>query len=367
MKILVDGIPRTIGGIGTLVMNMAECARKQTNEQEFEFEFIIAKESGYLAFLTEKNYKYYIAPSVSNIREYKFFLAELFNGNKFDYLWFNNTSKVNIWLPLYAKKNGIRVITHPHGSDIEEKGIKRIVFKMLNFLNEKKMYSIIDIPFACSEKAADLFYRRNIDLRKRVMIIRNSISTSKFSFSSGAREVIRNELGINDTDILIGAVGRLTRVKNYAFLIYVLEKLEKKYKLVIIGDGEDKEELSSLIEEKKVKDRCFLLGMKTNTFDYYAAMDMFLMPSFNEGFPYSIVEAQSEGLPCIVSNTLSKELKITDLVSFVSIENTAKWVEQIKMTRIIETREKYAKAIEEKGYDIESSFKVFEKAIKGTT
>lgn len=365
MRILVDGMPRTLGGIGSLIMNIAEYSKTCGDASDYIFEFIVTKGSLYTPMLNKKGYRYYIAPPVHDVKKYSDFITSLFKNNHFDYLWFNNTSKVNIMLPLCAKKHGTKIISHPHGVDIEEKGVKRIAFKIIDYINQEKFYSLIDIPFSCSENAADIYYKGNRELRSRALIIKNSIYTSTFSYSENARSRIRRELNISTEDILLGAVGRLTAVKNYLFLVNVLAGLDKKYKLIIIGEGEERDQLKSQIKEKQLEDRCFLLGMKTNIYDYYSAMDMFLLPSLNEGMPFSIIEAQSEGLPCIISDTLSDELQITDLVSPVSIDSVVKWTKKIECTELTDNRCDYSTVMVNRGYSIEKTYENFTQIIKG--
>ena len=364
MKILVDGLPRTIGGIGSLILNIADYSFSLPNNENVEFEFIVAGYSGYSSTLEKNGYKYYVAPSIQNLREYILFLKRLFAENQFDYLWFNNTSKVNIWLPLCAKDKGVKVITHPHGVDIEEKGMKRFFFKLLNIINSNKMFSLVDIPLACSEDAADEYYKGASKLRKQTTIIHNGISTSRFTFSEKAREQIRKELGVQADDYLLGAVGRLTRVKNYPFLIEMLTLLDDHYKLIVLGDGEGREELEALIDEKSVRDRCWLLGMKSNPQDYMSAMDFFLLPSLNEGMPYSVIEAQSEGLPCVVSDTLSDELKITNLVLYKSITDPQKWADALRNTAVCKCRSDYSELVKKSGYSIEKTYEEFVSLLK---
>lgn len=362
MKILVDGMPRIVGGIGSLILNIAEISKER--KDAVEFVFLISAHSAYIPMLEKNGYRYFIVPRVKAVKQYKKFLRNIFTDNYFDYLWFNNTSKVNIILPEVAKKvGGAKIITHPHGVDCEEKGIKKILFKVLDRINENKMYSLVDIPFACSEQVADVYYRNKAELRKKTTIIKNGILVSKFQYSEKSRENIRADLKCEDSDVLLGAVGRLTHVKNYPFIINMLKGMNFKYKLIIVGEGEDQSQLTKLIEEEGLENRCFLLGKKSNVNEYLCAMDYFLLPSFNEGMPYSIIEAQASGIKCIVSDTLSKELGVTDLVEFVSIKDNRAWRMVIENKLPNPDRYKYTDAIKKLGYDVEDTYDLFRKNV----
>jgi len=362
MKILVDGMPRSVGGIGSLILNMAEISRER--KDAVEFVFLISDYSDYISILEKNGYRYFIVPRVKDVKQYKEFIGNIFTNNYFDYLWFNNTSKVNIILPEMAKRlGGAKIITHPHGVDFEEKGIKKILFKVLDRINENRMYALIDIPFACSEQAADVYYRNKVELRKKAIIIKNGILVSKFQYSEKSRKNIRADLQCENSDVLLGAVGRLTHVKNYPFIIHMLKDMNDKYKLIIVGEGEEQSQLTKLIREGGLESRCFLLGRKSNVNEYLSAMDYFLLPSLHEGMPYSIIEAQASGVKCIVSDTLSKEVDVTGLVEFVSIKDNEAWRMTIEKKSPNFDRYKYMDIIKKSGYSIEDSYELFRKNV----
>lgn len=79
-----------------------------------------------------------------------------------------------------------------------------------------------------------------------------------------------------------------------------------------------------------IGDKVRFMGNCKDTERYYQAMDLFLLPSFFEGLPGVLVEAQAAGLKCFVSDTVTREAKATDLVTYLSIEQPAqKWAEEI--------------------------------------
>ena len=358
MKILVDGLPRTTGGIGTLIMNIVNYSASHSDDN-IEFDFLISETSGYLDYLNSNGKNYYVVPSLKHPFKYGLSILRLLSVNNYDYLWFNNTSKVNVILPFLAKNYGnAKIISHSHGVKMEETGFKRLLFHLFELLNERIMYSLIDIPFACSNASADYYYK-NKEMRSLTKIISNGIDTDLFKFSYEKRCEIRDYLGINEDEILLGAVGRLTPVKNYSFLISLLKTLEHEYKLIIIGEGELKQTLNQQIYDFNLEERCILLGKTSNVQDYLSAMDYFLMPSLHEGLPFSLVEAQCSGLPCVVSNAVSTESKITDLVTFLPIDTVEDWADYLHITEPCKGRYDYFKILKQSNYSIETTYEKF--------
>ena len=363
IKILVDGLPRTVGGIGTLLMNIVDKCREQG--EDIEFEFLVPSGSRYLEILEKRNETFYQVPPVSKTSEYKNAITKLFEEHHYDFLWFNNTSKVNIYLPRIAKKVGLcKIITHVHGMGIEASGKWKLIYTTLDKLHANELYRLVDIPLACSKDAAKYYYRQKSVL-DRSTVIYNGIETSKFTFDETARETVRSELGVSEDEILLGTTGRLTAIKNYPFIIEMLKDLPEKYKLIIAGIGGDEAMLNELIKSNGLQSRCRLLGLRTDIPQLLSAMDIFLLPSFSEGMPFALIEAQSSGLPCLISDTLSEELSITDLVSRASISNGSNvWATKIPQMNIGKaSRMEYSSKVRSAGYDIDIACKQFAKIL----
>lgn len=353
MRILVDGLPRNVGGIGTLLVNIVDYNLTAGNKDKYIFEFLLPKESEYKALLSEKNITFYEIPRISNIK-YRHIINKIFNNRKYDFLWINNTSKVNLMLPKIAKKNGAKIISHSHGISCEETGLKKLMFTIIEKTVEWEYDNLVDVPFACSEDSADYFYHG--ELRRKCKVLHNGIWVNKFQYNPDYRKEIRMKYKIKDRDILIGSIGRITKVKNYPFLIQLLGQLPKNYKLIIIGDGEDYELIKDLIIQQKLNERVYMLGVKKDVERYLSAMDIFLMPSLNEGLPFALVEAQASGLKCIVSKGISKEANIVGNVDFINVNSIKEWVQKIEGIKYSNNRKDAIKSIIANGYSIELSY-----------
>lgn len=157
--------------------------------------------------------------------------------------------------------------------------------------------------FACSEEAGQWIFGN----RKDVTVVNNAIDTSKFAFDEKTRESMREELGIEE-NFVVGFVGRLYDGQKNLFRVLEIFRavLEKKNnaKLLIVGDGQDKERLIQKAEDLKINDKVLFLGKRNDVNNVMMAMDVFLMPSFYEGLPVVVVESQATGLRIVVSENV---------------------------------------------------------------
>ena len=143
------------------------------------------------------------------------------------------------------------------------------------------------------------------------------------------REKYRELLNVQDKYVILN-VGRLLPVKNQLFLIELMKEINKEHKnvvLLIAGDGILKEELKQKINSYHLQENIILLGNRDDVPNILNAADVFIMPSLFEGLPLATIEAQANGLPVILSDTISKECNITGLVRFISLDSPkSEWI-----------------------------------------
>ena len=242
------------------------------------------------------------------------------------------TSTAAIYLPI-AKRAGVEItIAHARSAGVDP-GLKGYMTKFLR----RNLYQKCDYRFTCSELAGEaVFGDQNVRERK-AHFIPNAIDVDKFRFDKETREQIRYELGIEDK-FVIGHVGRFGAMKNHKYMLQILEqciKIEKEKKLpqtvmMFLGDGELKEEIREQAIAQGISSRVLFMGNKRDVYRYYQAMDYFLLPSFYEGLPGTAIEAQASGLCGILSDTITKEAVVSDLLQLRSIqEKPIVWAEEI--------------------------------------
>ncbi len=209
--------------------------------------------------------------------------------------------------------------------------------------------------FACGESAGLYLFGSNNVQKGNVHIVKNAIEVDKFLFDMKIRQELRNSLNINDC-FCIGHIGRFTEQKNHTFLIEIFEQVYKKRKnarLLLFGTGQLMESVQALVNQKGLTDQVRFMGVTNDIERYYQAMDAFIFPSLYEGLGIVLVEAQVAGLPCISSDVVPKEAKVSNLVTFLPLaEPATKWAELICKIDIQNPRTDTKQLIADAGYDI---------------
>lgn len=209
-----------------------------------------------------------------------------------------------------------------------------------------------NVKIAPSDKAAIHMFGRAQFKHKKVIILNNGLNVEKYKFNKNIRDNKRKQLKIKDEDFVIGHVGRMTKQKNHMFLINVFIKyLEKNpnAKLMMIGTGELKNEILEYINDNNLEKHVLLLGERYDTNELYQAMDCFVFPSLFEGMPNTVIEAQTSGLNCVISDKITKDVSLTNNVIFCSLNNIDKWLDSIKFSK---KRSLAYKEVINKGYNM---------------
>lgn len=246
-----------------------------------------------------------------------------------------------------AKKYGAYTIAHSHSA-----GAGSAVYRLLSYPTR----FVADYFFGCSADACTFRYGKKVGTDPgRCRVLNNAIEVGKFVYSTGEAEKTREELSIAPGTLVVGHVGRFVDAKNHAFLLDVfaaIRRRESNAVLLLVGDGELRPRIEKKIGDLGLTDAVILAGIRSNTWDYYRAMDVFVMPSKYEGLPVSMVEAQTAGLPCCVSAAVPEESAITDLVDFRSLEDSAEnWADWI-LNRAKLPRRDMGEAMARAGFDI---------------
>ncbi|MCR5212423.1 MAG: glycosyltransferase [Lachnospiraceae bacterium] len=213
-----------------------------------------------------------------------------------------------------AKKAGIRVrIQHSH----QDRAADRLSHAVRNIPLLKMGNSQATANAACSENAGRFLFKQ-----KPFFIINNAIDYDKFRFDEEKRREFRNRYSLRN-EFVVGTAGRLCPQKNQAHLLRDFQKLKEikpDAMLLIAGEGELKDSLQLLSAELSVSNNVIFLGPVKEMPSFLSAIDCFVFTSLYEGLPVSGVEAQANGLPCVFSDTITKEADISGNVDFLSLD-----------------------------------------------
>ena len=204
---------------------------------------------------------------------------------------------------------------------------------------------------ACGMKAGARLYGEHFFKSKGTLIL-NGIDTQSFSFDTEKRHECRTKLGLQDK-FVIGHAGHLATVKNQVFLLNLMPEILKKRAnsyLLLLGEGEDRPMLERKIRELHLENYVRMTGNVRNVPDYLNAMDVFAFPSLYEGMPLSIIEVQSNGLPCVISDRVPEDVFLTDLLQTLPLNEQSAWVDAICGAKR-ESSEKYAAQMRQSGFD----------------
>jgi glycosyltransferase involved in cell wall biosynthesis len=266
-------------------------------------------------------------------------------------------STASIYLKI-AKRYGLITIAHSHNTS-SGTGLPAIVKNIL----QRPIRYIADYLFACSEYAGVWLFGEEKCKKDNFFIVNNAVDAKKFIYNESIRLEMRKRLQI-ENKFVIGHVGRFHPAKNHEFLIDVFKELHKKNKqaiLLMCGDGELRIKIEKKVSELGLEHCVMFTGVRADIPELLQAIDVFLLPSLYEGLPVSVIEAQGAGLPCIISDTISKEADITNLIEYFSLDNTIEeWADKILIYANGFKRRNTYDEIKSAKYDINDTVKWFE-------
>ena len=293
----------------------------------------------------------YFMPKLSFKTIFKFisFIKSFFKHNKYQIVHSHFNQIDSMVFPI-AKKYGVKhCISHSHSS----KNSDYLLRAFRNYIMCSSLPYLADTWAACSDVAGIFLFGKNFKNSKKKLIINNAIKVNKFVFNKSIRKTLRNSFDLSDDEIVIGMVGSIKPVKNHVFFLNVFKKLlekSNKYRLIIVGDGELKKEIELKSNNLKIIDKIIFTGIRQDVNNLLQAFDIFVLPSLYEGLPVSAVEAQANGLPCLLSDKITKEVDVVN-TRYLSIDNVNEWIEEILLTKC-DNRQDCSQKIINAGFDI---------------
>mgnify|MGYP000395177737 CR=1 FL=1 len=262
---------------------------------------------------------------------------------------------------LYGKLFKInKRISHAHGVNMKyKKNTLSVKEKLECQILKKLIVSNANILIACSKETGEIVFGS----KTRYHILKNGIDLDSFMYSEKLRTKSREDFNLTDK-FVVGTIARFSKVKNYPFLINSFEMVLKNKEnamLLLVGDGEEKEEILAMVKQKGIEKNVIFVGHTNEVTKYLHIMDVFVLPSFTEGLSLVTVEAQVSGLPCVVSTGLPDEILLTDKIQKYPLsDGFSKWANYILESKKYTVRKNNIEVIRKQGFDIEDTVQSLE-------
>ena len=315
------------------------------------------------AYIEAKGSKIFIMPGLRAANTFKYIraLKEFYKTHDYKIVHGHVANSAVFYLGLARKYVPFRII-HSHNTksaDILWKRLRNWV--LTRFI---RCECVANRYVACSMDAAEFLFG-TAGGASDVLIVNNAVDIESFLYNANKRDSLRQKLSLDDKPV-VGHVGRFCAQKNHGFLIDFFAELYDTMPnaiLLLIGDGELYDSVVEKVAKLGLSDAAIFTGAVNNVQDYMSAMDVFVLPSLFEGLPLTGVEAQVNGLPCVFSDRVTLEVKISDGTSFLPLGCKGLWVEEI--SRMLSDGRVSAGDIRMDEFDIGSQVKRLEAFYEG--
>jgi glycosyltransferase involved in cell wall biosynthesis len=340
------------GGAETLIMNLF----RNIDRSKVQFDFLTSKKGVFDSEITRLGGRIYRIPYMTEIGHTKYIksLNYFFKAHKEYVVVHSHMDKMSGLVLRAASKAGVPYrVAHSHNTSSEGGRLAKLYKWYAGIKIRKNATHLV----ACSQKAAAWLFNKDAD---KAVILKNGVDCNEFIFSKENRNKVRAELEIPQDFFVMGHVGRFNQQKNHNFLIDVFaETLKENEKsiLLLVGEGSLLPVIQRKVDHLGLRDHVKFLGVRDDVHQLFQAFDVLVFPSYHEGLPVTLIEAQCAGLPCVISNTITSEVDMgLGNLRYLPLNDLENWKVSLDQVRKSVLRnEKATELIKYNGYDIKSS------------
>lgn len=315
------------GGAETFLMKIYRTLDK--NEFQMDFAVGVKKEGYYDSEIIEMGGKvFHITPKSEGFFRNFYSIRDLVRNENYKYVLRTSQHSLSALELLAAKQGGatVRAFRSSNTNTTSAGGKDLMLHKICSFMPNL----FANVRLAPSTEAAEYMFGKNSIKKGKANLLHNGVDLSIYKYSEDNRASIRKEFNLQDK-LVVGHVGRFSAQKNHEFLIDIFKRIHdynQNAVLFLAGDGELRDSISEKAEKLGIGESVVFAGIRSDIPAILSAFDVFLFPSFYEGMPNTVIEAQATGLPCVISDTITKEANITNLVKYMSLsESVETWAE----------------------------------------
>ena len=366
-KVLLVSMGETFGGIERLELDWMNFI----NKKEYQLNLLTPNKNTFLHFENEIKNKCIIDLNTTRKNllgriKYDIRLFKYLKSNKYDIVHINSGAFFySFRVALISKLCGIKkVIVHSH-STYHVSVIKRMFIIILN-----PLYRLLcDNYISCSQDARISLFTNNFIKKDKIIILNNGIDINKYKYNEKTRNALIKKFNLNDK-IVYGHTGRFSKQKNQVYLIDLFNIIHQKQKnsvLLLVGDGELREQIIKRIQLYNLEDSVILTGLVNNVNELLNCIDVLILPSLYEGLCISAIESQVNGIITYCSSCIPKEASISKLYRSFSLNDSLDGITD----KIINEKRNYKRVVffnsaKKTGYDIIEVVRKLEKIYKET-
>lgn len=277
-------------------------------------------------------------------------IKRIVRENEYKYVLRVNEHSLSVIDLIAAKCGGAKVIAMRSTiADCLNK-FHKFLHKLFIFLPK----TVPNVKLAPSTEAAEHTFGKGCVKKGKAKLLHNALDYDVYKFDSDARIKFRNELSLDGCNV-IGHVGRFSFQKNHSFLLDVfkcISEIDHSARLVLVGVGELQDKIRQKASELSLTDKVMFLGRRSDVPKLMSAFDVLLLPSFCEGMPNVVIEAQASGLPCVIADTITPEADITGLVKYLSLSDDISVWKDAVLNSISENRKDTLNDFSREGYHL---------------
>lgn len=346
------------GGVEAVVMNYY----RYIDKSKIQFDFICDEDSTNIPYeeIEKLGGKVILIPPYQKLFRYHKELKRILKEGNYKIVHSHiNTLSVFSLFAAKCAKVPVR-IAHSHSTTNKKEKKKNLMKQVLKPFS--KLFATDYM--CCSELAGRWLFGDKLYDEGKIYLLNNAIDLHKFEYNEKIREEVRKELNIDEKTFVMGHIGRFVTVKNHKFLLEVFHAIYKENKnsiLLLAGQGPLKEKIEQKVKEMNLDKAVQFLGQRSDANRLYQAMDVFVLPSLYEGLPVVGVEAQAAGLLCVLSDDMTKETKVLETTTFLSLnEGAKKWADIIGSATKQFERKNMLNEMVQKGFYIQKEVKKLE-------
>lgn len=353
--LLINTVPTEKNGITGVIFNYLRMM--DTTQIRFDLLSLNSPEQSYIDEIEIRGGTVCVIPRLDGTLKYWISLIKQIRQHKYDIIHIHGNSHTLVLELSAAFIAGCKVrIVHSHNTTCKYRVVHQFLKPVFNILYTHAL--------ACGEAAGKWMFGHS-----DFIVVNNGVDVIRYKFDQDVRKSYRDKFLWHGCKV-IGHVGSFIPAKNQKFVVDIFNELKKKddtYRLLLIGDGYQKQDVEEHVKQMELDEYVTFTGNIDNVADYLNAMDLVVMPSLFEGLPLTLIEQQANGLQCVVSDNITREVDKTENVMFLSLDEGAKkWAETIsnidyKNVNRINQSTVAIKKIIECGYSIQEEAKKLEK------